>query len=132
VGDVDLLLDIPDDIPPWLGSEEWQLSQAANEGGFGILPSPAVSAISSRRSALINLPSNRGSSISGLSSNDDDFMYSDILEVRNFANPIPASSRPNDPNCVVVMRPTALWKQPFQTEPATNNLNCSANAGAWW
>ena len=81
VGEVDLVLDLPDELPAWLRSDEWEPSQSVHDG-FGIaMPSPAVSSISSRRSALINLPNNRGSSVSGLSSNDDDLMYSDILEV---------------------------------------------------
>mmetsp|Transcript_28480 Transcript_28480/g.55549 ORF Transcript_28480/g.55549 Transcript_28480/m.55549 type:complete len:610 (+) Transcript_28480:83-1912(+) len=80
VSELEMMLDIPDEVPSWLKSEEWQMSQQQAPGGFPAASPGGISAISSRnRSSIINLP-DASQSGSGFGA-PDDVMYSDMLEV---------------------------------------------------
>uniref|UniRef100_A0A6U5CJ50 Rad21/Rec8-like protein N-terminal domain-containing protein n=2 Tax=Hemiselmis andersenii TaxID=464988 RepID=A0A6U5CJ50_HEMAN len=82
IADFDMMLDIPDEVPSYLKSEEWELSQARSDGFPSASPG-GISAIASSRnrsSSMINLPDAYHSG-SGLGTDQDERMYSDVLEV---------------------------------------------------
>mmetsp|Transcript_52178 Transcript_52178/g.129984 ORF Transcript_52178/g.129984 Transcript_52178/m.129984 type:complete len:611 (+) Transcript_52178:83-1915(+) len=82
IAEHDMILDIPDEVPSWLQSEEWELSQVRAEGFPAVSPGgiSAITAMSRNRSSIINLP-DASRDGSGFGTDQDERMYSDMLEV---------------------------------------------------